>query len=600
METPSIHRHLYENAPLGYHSLDINGYILHINKKWLESLGYTRNEVIGKHFTEFIHPKDVFKFKENFPRFLEEGECFNVEYRLVRKDESLILASINGVISYDEKGHFIQTHCIFRDITIEKEINEQYRALVKNSLQGIALMQNGRLIFVNEKYSKITGYSKEELLNLSPEEIINTIHPKDRDLVSKRMADRLARKNVPSSYEFRGIKKDGSVFVIEIYATVVTHQNRPAIQIALNDITKRKEIQLENIKMFDDAPIGIILSTMNYRQFKVNDAICQMTGYSREELLQLTFKEFTHSDDLDRSNGMTQKLYEGKIKSFSMEKRYVKKNKKSFWARTHVTILRDDLDNPLYYMVMIQDISPKKKIEKETKKQLLRYSINDGELYLVTDAIPIIAYNSVNDLCKIGYTGIIFSRLHELELREYIDDMDCKMYWLAEKDETAMPPDYKKLMAFIEKKKPNSVILIDRLDYLISTIGFEETLQFIYVLKEIVYLNNLIVIITVDKATLTKQELTLLTKESKEIQPRFLAQLSSESLEILRLIFQLNNAGKKPFYTEVGSSLQLSRPTTRKRVRELVATGFIIETRRGSRKELEVSQKTMSIFTQKQ
>jgi len=79
-------RLLYENAPLGYQSLDKNGYILDVNRAWLELLGYTKKEVMGKWFGEFLVPKSREKFKIRFPVFKEQGGVQGVEFEMVKKD----------------------------------------------------------------------------------------------------------------------------------------------------------------------------------------------------------------------------------------------------------------------------------------------------------------------------------------------------------------------------------------------------------------------------------------------------------------------------------------------------------------------------------
>ena len=108
-------------SPLAYQSLDIDGRLLEVNQQWLDSLGYTREEVIGKNFAEFLHPDFRDHFADNFLHFKEAGEISGVEFTLVRKDGSLILVSFNGKIGTTTEGFFRQTHCFFQDITRRKQ-----------------------------------------------------------------------------------------------------------------------------------------------------------------------------------------------------------------------------------------------------------------------------------------------------------------------------------------------------------------------------------------------------------------------------------------------------------------------------------------------
>ncbi len=129
---------LYERAPLAYQSLDENGNVIQINPSWLDTLGYSQEEVIGKPFSDFLHPDWKDHFKENFPRFKAIGEILGVEFEMVKKDGSLMLVSFHGTIGNNKKGDFQKTHCIFQDITEReradaalRESEGKYRAMME-------------------------------------------------------------------------------------------------------------------------------------------------------------------------------------------------------------------------------------------------------------------------------------------------------------------------------------------------------------------------------------------------------------------------------------------------------------------------------------
>ena len=116
-ESEARFRLLYEKAPLPYQSLDRNGNFIEVNQAFLAALGYTRAEVVGRNFGEFLAPEWRDHFRENFPRFKAVGEILGIEFEMVKKDGSRILVSFNGKIAFDRNGRFQQTHCIFTDIT---------------------------------------------------------------------------------------------------------------------------------------------------------------------------------------------------------------------------------------------------------------------------------------------------------------------------------------------------------------------------------------------------------------------------------------------------------------------------------------------------
>ncbi len=123
------------------------------------------------------------------------------------------------------------------------ETMPKYRTLVEQSLQGLVIIQDFRIVFANTAFAEISGYTIEELLSLSPEKVRAMIHPEDQAFVWGRFRDRLAGKPVPPRYEYRGIQKDGAVRWLEMFASRIEYAGKPAIQGAIVDITERKRAE---------------------------------------------------------------------------------------------------------------------------------------------------------------------------------------------------------------------------------------------------------------------------------------------------------------------------------------------------------------------
>ncbi|HDQ40581.1 MAG TPA: PAS domain-containing sensor histidine kinase [Desulfonatronum sp.] len=122
-------RQMFMNAPMPYQSLDEQGNFLDVNQAFLDALGYSREELIGKNFGDILHPDWRELFKENFPRFKAVGEILGVEFEMVKKGGSIVLVHFNGKIQHDDQGRFQRTHCIFLDVTrriqAEREIKDK-------------------------------------------------------------------------------------------------------------------------------------------------------------------------------------------------------------------------------------------------------------------------------------------------------------------------------------------------------------------------------------------------------------------------------------------------------------------------------------------
>lgn len=152
-------RDLYEESPLPYQSLNKDGCIIAVNKAWLDELGYSHREVIGKFFGDLLGPSYKDKFKKDFNRFKAAGEIHGVEFELARKDETHIIVSFNGKIAYDEKGNFIQTHCIFENITKRKQMEGEIKKSREDLKRLTAHLQSIR----EEERAFISGEIHDEI-----------------------------------------------------------------------------------------------------------------------------------------------------------------------------------------------------------------------------------------------------------------------------------------------------------------------------------------------------------------------------------------------------------------------------------------------------
>jgi DNA-binding MarR family transcriptional regulator len=149
----------------------------------------------------------------------------------------------------------------------------------------------------------------------------------------------------------------------------------------------------------------------------------------------------------------------------------------------------------------------------------------------------------------------------------------------------------------VEALPRNHAILIDRLDYLISRNGFRGALELVHRLREVAYLMGHIIIISLDPATLDGRRLRALEKETSEMAPRGPLSLPLEQLDIIRYVLEQSITGVRPTLTEVGEALNLSKPTARKHARDAACEGYIVLSRRGRTKVLELTEKGRSVFS---
>lgn len=124
-------RLMYEQLPLGYQSLDEAGRLIEVNPKWLSMMGYTKEEVIGRPFREFLPERYRPIQSERFQRFKTAGEVRSVDFKLIRKDGAVLDVEIDGEVGRNPDGTFKQTHCVLNDVTERIKAQREREKLVR-------------------------------------------------------------------------------------------------------------------------------------------------------------------------------------------------------------------------------------------------------------------------------------------------------------------------------------------------------------------------------------------------------------------------------------------------------------------------------------
>jgi PAS domain S-box-containing protein len=116
---------------------------------------------------------------------------------------------------------------------------------------------------------------------------------------------------------------------------------------------------------FEHAAIGMALVAPDGKWLRVNRSICEITGYSETELLERSFQDITHPDDLDLDLANVEKMLAGQIDGYQMEKRYLHKNGATVWVLLSVSLVREETGQPRFFISQIQDITSRKESERQ-------------------------------------------------------------------------------------------------------------------------------------------------------------------------------------------------------------------------------------------
>jgi two-component system, cell cycle sensor histidine kinase and response regulator CckA len=409
-------RLMFMNAPMPYQSLDEQGNFLDVNQTFLDVLGYTREELIGKNFSEILHPDWRDHFRENFPRFKAVGEILGVEFEMVKKDGSTILVFFNGKIQRDHQDRFIRTHCIFQDITERKQAEE---ALIKSeqrlSEMNKCLLSMGPDFDENiEKLTALCGkllgadcalYNRLEgnlLCSIGQWHTPPDYEPRDNpeghicyDVINEGSNSPVVISNLHESpyaqtdpnvtryglksYIGQAVRRGegyvGSICAVFqsdvvfseidnrvlglIASALGAEENRRQAEEALRESEKRLRI------VFESMPGGVFIHDLDGKFLMVNYAACRNTGYSKQELLQMCVKDVDpHLLDFDNRFEPWDVLKENK--PFFFESFHTRKDGSCYPVEIHLNAIT--LDGEPVIFAAAYDITERKRIEEALRE----------------------------------------------------------------------------------------------------------------------------------------------------------------------------------------------------------------------------------------
>ncbi|HUK85334.1 MAG TPA: PAS domain-containing sensor histidine kinase [Candidatus Acidoferrum sp.] len=182
-------------------------------------------------------------------------------------------------------------------------IDSKYRVLVENSLQGMMIAQGIplRVVYANESMGKILGYSLAEFTSLSSSEVTALVYFEDRTIFFNRFKDRLEGKQAENTYEFRAVRKDGSIIWLEAYATLIEYNGKPAVQSMFLNIDKRKKVE-EALRKSDEEYSSLFANMIDGFAFcqmifdasgkpddfvylQINEAFEKITGLEKDKVI---------------------------------------------------------------------------------------------------------------------------------------------------------------------------------------------------------------------------------------------------------------------------------------------------------------------------
>ncbi len=378
-----------DSAGVGLWGLDLNTMRYWITRKTRELFGISPDEeVTFDRFMSLVHPDDRELVRGTVQSVVQSKSEGRAQYRVIRPDGSLRWVSSRGRVRCNASGDPESLMGVSLDITEQKQAEEGLRkneerlhmALEAADMVTWELDIPTRSICYSENIPAIVrGANVEPYCSLDT--VISEIHPEDRERLDRALEEAV-KKGTPFECEYRAHMLDGTYrWILGRGKRVIVEGGKPVRVLGISmDITERKRTEealreSEEISRttFEHAAVGIAHMRADGLFLRVNDKFCTLVGHDRDELLKMTFQDITHPDDLEADLKYMRQVLSDEIKSYSMDKRYIRKDGSEVWMTRTVSLVRDGAGAPKHYISVLEDITERKRASEALRESEERF-----------------------------------------------------------------------------------------------------------------------------------------------------------------------------------------------------------------------------------
>ena len=372
------YQNLYDFAPVGYFNLNERGTIMDVNLTGVSLLGTPCDGLIHRDFAGFLDQESGDRFELFRRRIVSGGVREQCEVRLKSAGPLARWLLLECQANLDVDTPVRDIRLVTIDITSRKQAEEllrsseeRFRKIFDNAATGIAITDMaGTFVDCNPAFTSLLSYSREELYAKTFGALI---HPDDRE-ENLRFTRKLVQGELSQfALENRYVTKSGSpVWVHKVISLLYDDAGNPNHFIALvTDITRRKQadeaLRLSEQRFrdyFELGLIGLAIIAPDLGWLHVNDYLCDLFGYSSEELLGMTWTDLTHPDDWEAEKAQFNRVVSGEAGGFTLDRYFIRKDGAVIPTHIALKCLRRPDGVVDHFVAMVQDITAVKRHEQ--------------------------------------------------------------------------------------------------------------------------------------------------------------------------------------------------------------------------------------------
>jgi diguanylate cyclase (GGDEF)-like protein/PAS domain S-box-containing protein len=347
---------LFEQSAIGAGAVDLQGKITAVNDTLVRVSGYARDQLIGSAFADFVYPDDHGALAQRFAEYLEGlHETGTFEIRLLDSEGRDVPTRVHTAELHDDSGERVGFVGQFVDLTAQREAEAERRraerlsqALFDRSGVSAAVIDmQGRVVEANETFLQLTGYSKNKFIGTN---IADHIHPDDVGPLVQGLSEYVAGTRESDDLELRLVVRDGTVIPTWMHSTALRDEAGTMIGIIGQGLDLREQKRMEEERereaelrqvLFERSRISASMLDLEGRVQFINDAMLELLGRTRVEMVGTRIAEFMHPDDTASHKQIFAEIAAGTNEDWHHQRRFIHADGHVIPGRVFVSAIRD-------------------------------------------------------------------------------------------------------------------------------------------------------------------------------------------------------------------------------------------------------------------